>query len=136
MSTRELRKTVRAYKVALNKHDPPPLPDGKYSLILADPPWRYEHMISASREIENHYPTMDTDDICKLGVNEIAAEDTMLFLWSTAPHIEQALRVITLYRLGRNDRLVQRIDAQKGSKMAMCQMVPSSERYQIPSVRL
>src|SRR5215831_9913505 len=31
----------------------------KYSIILADPPWRYEHpTFSLSRDIEQHYPTL------------------------------------------------------------------------------
>ena len=35
-----------------------PLPPGKYNMILADPPWRYEFSRSSSRDVENHYSTM------------------------------------------------------------------------------
>ena len=35
------------------------LPTGKYAVIYADPPWRYEHAISNTRKIENQYPTMN-----------------------------------------------------------------------------
>jgi len=65
----------------------------KFVAIMADPPWRY----SAKRvqgAAENHYPTMHTDDICALPVAEIAAKDSVLFLWSTFPQLPDALRVI------------------------------------------
>lgn len=39
------------------------MPTGKYEVIYADPPWRYEHSISKSRDIENQYPTMLLEDI-------------------------------------------------------------------------
>jgi ParB-like chromosome segregation protein Spo0J len=43
-----------------------------YPVILADPAWRYDHSISASRDIENHYGTMPTEKICGLPVADIA----------------------------------------------------------------
>ena len=94
MSTRELRKIVRSYKTTLNTKAPPPLPANKYSVILADPPWQYEHMISESREIENQYPTLTLEEICELPVEGLAADDAMLFLWTTTPHLTQAIEVI------------------------------------------
>lgn len=66
----------------------------RYPVVYADPPWRYEHSISASREIENQYPTMELDDICALPVNELALDDAVLFMWATSPKLEEALRVI------------------------------------------
>ena len=36
----------------------PPLPEGKYNVIYADPPWRYDFSETDSRKIENQYPTM------------------------------------------------------------------------------
>ena len=64
----------------------------KYQIIYADPPWRYEHPISKSREIENQYPTMNLDDIKAL---KIPAEDnSVLFLWATAPKLEEAIGVM------------------------------------------
>jgi N6-adenosine-specific RNA methylase IME4 len=41
---------------------------GRFALIYADPPWRYEHPVSDSRDIENQYPTMALVDICALPV--------------------------------------------------------------------
>jgi N6-adenosine-specific RNA methylase IME4 len=65
---------------------------GKFSLILADPPWDDEFGRS-NRSIENHYPTMSFDDICALPVGAIAHEAAMLFLWATSSMLELALAV-------------------------------------------
>ena len=55
---------------------------GKFSLILADPPWDDEFGRS-DRAIENHYPTMKREEILAMPVEEIAHEQAMLFLWAT-----------------------------------------------------
>ena len=52
-----------------------PLPDKKYSVIYADPPWAYRQCGATAKSRGNavkHYPTMTTDDICKLPVAKIA----------------------------------------------------------------
>ena len=72
----------------------PELPDGKYSLIYADPPWRYEFSETDSRKIENQYPTMELEDILELPVSDIAADDCVLFMWATSPKLPEAVSVI------------------------------------------
>lgn len=71
------------------------LPDDKFSVIYADPPWRYEHSKTTSRDIENQYPTMSLDEICDMPVADIAAENSVLFLWTTSPKLAESLRVIS-----------------------------------------
>ena len=68
------------------------LPSGPFSVIYADPPWRYSFSRSHSRDIENQYQTMTTEDLCALTVP--AAENSVLYLWATAPKLEDALRVV------------------------------------------
>lgn len=68
--------------------------DRRYPVIYADPPWRYEHAESMSREIENHYPTMTLEDICALPVASIATEDAILFMWATSPKLREAMDVL------------------------------------------
>ena len=63
----------------------------RYGVILADPPWRYRDC-PPSRRIENHYPTMPIDEICALHVP--SGDNAVLYLWSTAPMLEDALRVM------------------------------------------
>lgn len=64
----------------------------KYQVIYADPPWRYSFSKSDSRKIENQYPTMDVEDICKM---QIPSDDNaVLYLWGTAPKLVEALQVM------------------------------------------
>ena len=64
----------------------------KYQVIVADPPWRYGFSKSKNRKVENHYPTMSQRDIEALAVP--AADDSVLFLWATAPKLIEALSVM------------------------------------------
>lgn len=65
----------------------------KYSIIYADPPWRYECK-NIQGAAENHYPTMSIDELCALPVETLAAKDCLLFLWTTFPQLPEALRLI------------------------------------------
>lgn len=68
-------------------------PTKKYSVIYADPPWGYRNKRTRAAA-ENHYRTMGLEDIKALPVQDIAAEDCMLFLWATFPCLPDALEVI------------------------------------------
>jgi N6-adenosine-specific RNA methylase IME4 len=88
--------SARAVVTTLKRASKPiePLPEGKFSVIYADPPWRYEAgTIDPERTIENHYPTLSLDEIKALPVSEIAARDCVLFLWFPPPKVEEALQV-------------------------------------------
>ena len=60
-------------------------------MIYADPPWRYTQKGFAA---EKHYPTMGIDELCTLPVADLAAPDSVLFLWATFPQLPEALRLI------------------------------------------
>ena len=89
---KDIRVIVREISTASRNSNPPPIPQGKFSIIYADPPWEYEHEISINREIENKYPTMQLDRIKELNVP--AADDAVLFLWVTVPKLEEGLSVM------------------------------------------
>lgn len=67
---------------------------GTFNVLYADPPWRYEHSVTDSRQIENQYPTMSLDDICALPIGEITEPDAVLLLWATSPKLAEAMQVI------------------------------------------
>ena len=69
-----------------------------FGVLYADPPWRYDFSKTSNRDIENHYPTMTTDDLCALPVP--AADDAVLYLWATAPKLDDAMRVIRAWGFG------------------------------------
>ena len=85
--------------------DPGPI-EGKYRVFYADPPWQYsDKLVEGYGPAEHHYPTLSLDQLC--GVEELpngrnlvadieapVEDNAVLFLWSTAPMLEGALRVI------------------------------------------
>lgn len=73
-----------------------PLTPMKYGAILADPPWAYAMRSEKghAKSPEAHYPTMDLEAIKALPVNQLAGPHCYLFLWSTWPHLPQALDVM------------------------------------------
>ena len=68
----------------------------KYTVIYADPPWTFKTYSDKGkgRSAERHYPTMKIDEICKLPIEDICADDAALFLWVTGPCLQDGLRVI------------------------------------------
>ncbi len=78
--------------------DAPELPgEKKYRVIYADPPWMYDkgkELSDKYGDVKKHYPPMETDDICRLPVSDLCADDCVLFLWATAPKLPEALDVI------------------------------------------
>lgn len=75
--------------------DPVPMPSHKYRILYADPPWHYAQVIEKYGPAERHYPTMILDEICAMkdDIAERTADDAVLFLWSTAPKLKDALQV-------------------------------------------
>ncbi len=80
----------------------PPLPqrygDARYAIIYADPPWDYKGQLQHagpgsgdSGGAARHYPTVKLSDLKRLDVNSIAADDALLFMWATSPHLDQAI---------------------------------------------
>ena len=70
------------------------VPKGKFGVIYADPPWRYDFSKAQSRQIENQYPTMGLDEICDLPVQEFSAPDCVLFMWATSPKLADSFTVL------------------------------------------
>jgi N6-adenosine-specific RNA methylase IME4 len=82
-----------AYKMTkrqIETREFPELPEGEYSVIYADPPWRYNLPFAGSPDM--HYPTLETEKICRLNIP--AAQNSVLFLWATNPLLPDALRVM------------------------------------------
>ncbi|MBC6440236.1 MAG: transcriptional regulator [Rhodospirillales bacterium] len=78
----------------------PDLPEKTFDIIYADPPWDYkgqlQHAGPGSRDTggaEHHYPTVTLDGLKKLAVPKISAVDSLLFMWATNPHLDQAIEL-------------------------------------------
>lgn len=73
-----------------------PFPDKRYEVIYADPPWKYKDK-GRHGNAERHYKTMTLDELCKLPVKDIAADNSVLFLWTTYPMLQEAMKVISAW---------------------------------------
>jgi N6-adenosine-specific RNA methylase IME4/ParB-like chromosome segregation protein Spo0J len=81
---RELAAATEAASLALGKK--------LYAVIYADPPYRFVPYVMECSIADNHYPTMTTEAIKALTIP--AADDAVLFLWSTTPMLPQAIETM------------------------------------------
>ena len=88
-------KTAAARAVRLS------LPDAKYRVIYADPPWQYRDNADTgavqSEGAAMKYPTMSIAELCALDITSICDQDAVLFLWVTAPLLFECQPVITAW---------------------------------------
>ncbi|HEX9768476.1 MAG TPA: MT-A70 family methyltransferase [Kiloniellales bacterium] len=75
------------------------LGSGPYGVIYADPPWRFEVRSRATgldRAADNHYPTLTVPGLVEMRerIDQAAAADCALFLWTTVPFAGEAHRLI------------------------------------------
>lgn len=88
----------------------PDLPERKYQVIYADPPWDYGGKLQfdkSSVRSENtdwrrnifissanfKYPTLKLGELKKIPVTEISDDDCLLFMWVTSPHLAQGIEL-------------------------------------------
>lgn len=85
------------------------LPAGPFGCILADPPWRVKmwsekgmgrspdgklpRHLQRQNNPERHYRTMSVEEIKEMPVQDIAADNCVLFLWTVDPLLPAALEV-------------------------------------------
>lgn len=88
----------------------PRLPNKKFDVIYADPPWDYGGKLQFDKssksadkiDITKHifissacfkYPTLKIEELKQLDVQQISKDDCILFMWSTNPHLAQAIEL-------------------------------------------
>jgi N6-adenosine-specific RNA methylase IME4 len=96
------RKVRRAFRDA-NLPAAPPLPEGPFELIYADPPWQLGNPDGVNAP-ENHYPTMALEEIKEL--QPPAADNAVLFLWAVNCLLPEALEVIDTWGFTYKTNLV------------------------------
>ena len=80
---------------SMPKIETPPLPVDKFDVIYVDPPWKYDFTETGNREIENHYQTMELEEIKNLPVP--AANDSVVLMWATMPKLIEALDLMEFW---------------------------------------
>ena len=84
------------------KTETPALPEGKYRVIYADPPWDYgEHAQHGKKEqkttLASHYASMSDEELCSLPINDLTLNDAVLFIWVTSPLLERVFKIISAW---------------------------------------
>jgi N6-adenosine-specific RNA methylase IME4 len=81
-----------------------PLPKGKYNVFLADPPWTYNNT-GVDGAVDKEYPTMTIEQLCEMPVRALTADNSVLFLWTTNPILEECFPVIKSWGFGYKTNL-------------------------------
>lgn len=70
-------------------------PDGRYQVIVSDPPWKYDSRAEdTTHRGKNQYPDMTTDEVCALPVASLAQDNCVLWLWTTNAFMRDAYRCL------------------------------------------
>jgi N6-adenosine-specific RNA methylase IME4 len=77
------------------------LPDAKYRVIYADPPWEYsdkadEGSVQAGGAAR-HYPSLSIRELCELPIPSICEDQAVLFLWVTSPLLFESAAVVAAW---------------------------------------
>jgi N6-adenosine-specific RNA methylase IME4 len=76
------------------------LPPGPFSILYADPPWRFEvwdRDTGLGKSPDAHYRTMTPDELAALPVCDIAADDALLVMWVYDPMLPAALEIASAW---------------------------------------
>lgn len=93
----------------------PKLPRKRFDIIYADPPWHYNGKLQFDKSSKSadhidlsrnifissasfKYPTLRTSEMMQIPIHEIAKDDCLLFMWTTNPHLAQAIKLGEAWR--------------------------------------
>lgn len=103
-AAKEIKKKDREQKIeariqrSAEVGEAAPLPQKKYRIVYADPPWNYNDKCDAgavqSGGCEKYYPSMSIGELCALPVRDMVEQNAVLFLWVTSPLLFECLPVI------------------------------------------
>lgn len=70
----------------------------RFGTILLDPPWRYgDKLPGPKRGAVKHYDVMTPGEIAALPIDELAAPDAHVYLWTTNSHVEDAYKILRIW---------------------------------------
>lgn len=77
----------------------------KFDVLYADPPWDYKGQTqhggkgtSDTGGAAKHYSTVTLADLKRLNVSDLAADNALMFMWSSSPHLDQALELMRAWQ--------------------------------------
>jgi N6-adenosine-specific RNA methylase IME4 len=117
----------------------------KYSIIYADPPWDYkgqtQHNGKGGQETGGaikHYSCMKLSELKTLPVNDLADEDCLLFMWTSSPHLDQAIELLKAWGFSYATVAFvwDKVKVNPGFyTMSQCEIVLVGKKGKIPSPR-
>lgn len=69
----------------------------KYSIICIDNPWNFSDPLAMSdvnRGASSQYPVLDVEELKKLKINELAAEDSIIVSWTPSSLLQEGLDML------------------------------------------
>jgi N6-adenosine-specific RNA methylase IME4 len=99
-----------------------PLPLHSYDLVVIDPPWPFVTWSDAGqgKSASQHYRMMLLSEIKALPVRELLKKDAVVFLWTTAPLLPQALAVLESWEIAYKTHIVWRKVTRTGKVRMGC----------------
>ena len=71
------------------------LPESKFRVVYADPPWKYGDQLTEDYgPAKFHYPSMTVTELCAMPIKGMTEADAVLFLWVTSPLLEECFPII------------------------------------------
>lgn len=116
----------------------------KFAILYADPPWEYgnsQHNGRGSKPTggaATHYPTLGMVDLRRLDVASVAADDALLYLWTSSPHLDQAISLMRPwgFRYVTVGFVWDKMKTNPGSyTLSQCELCLIGKRGKIPQPR-
>jgi len=92
---REVKRKEQKTKHTEIQKNTPSLPEGKYEIIVIDPPWPIKKIVREVRPNQTEhldYPTMSVEEI--QGIKIPYADNCHLFLWATQKFLPDSFRIL------------------------------------------
>lgn len=68
-----------------------------FDIIIADPAWKYDGKTGVSKKVDEHYQVQHSTSWNDLPLTDIAADDSLLFMWCSGPVLKQAIELMTAW---------------------------------------
>jgi N6-adenosine-specific RNA methylase IME4 len=70
-------------------------PDGKFNVLVVDPPWKYKsRQDDATHRAANPYPMLGIEELCGLPIADKSASDCVMWLWTTNAFLREAFELV------------------------------------------
>lgn len=68
--------------------------EGRYDVLLCDPPWSYYGSQNKMGAAAKFYQTMTDEEILEMDVRSLMHQTSVLFLWTTCPRLDFAFKCL------------------------------------------